>query len=675
MTESAAPTKDYRPEIDGLRAIAVMMVVGYHAFPELIPGGFVGVDVFFVISGYLISNIIFKELQRGKFDFLDFFSRRIRRIFPALILILIACLIVGWFLLWAEEYLQLSKHTLSAATFTSNIIFWLEAGYFDNAAEVKPLLHLWSLAIEEQFYLIWPLLVWLFTLRRIHLLAPIIALGATSFLLNIWLIRTSTISAFYLPLPRSWELLLGGFLALITNPLAAHNSATLSWFQDKVLNQAWLYRTCTIIGPSLLILSPYLIDKTKVFPGFWALIPTFGAACVIFSASTSLFNRHVLSSRLLVWLGLISFPLYLWHWPLLSFARIAQNDVPSTTIRIFLVGISIVLAWLTYHFVERPFRRPADSRAKALVLIVLLAILGIVAALIIQNKGVLNRPIMLSGQSTKATADAGGVGVAMTQYCGIKTADIPKVYHCLSDPRETPHFALIGDSKALALLPGLVRTSTEGGRWLSINGVTPAPKDSPIRERDEIALQVALDALIKNKDIQVVAIVNGARTLLTPRGYSEEALMQAKSYQQVFEAVATVTNELIKHNKKIVFVLDNPTLANPEDCLVRNTGFDSLTRFLTKENPRCSVPVEKHDMVTRKYKELFARLKQQYPAEVFVFDTAPLLCDQAEGLCKSTQNDRVMYSYSDHISDYAAGLVGQKLNDFIKETVVSGSNN
>jgi peptidoglycan/LPS O-acetylase OafA/YrhL len=203
----------YRPDIDGLRAIAVLSVVAFHAFPLRMKGGFIGVDVFFVISGFLISTIIFENLGKGTFSFTEFYARRVKRIFPALAVVLGACLIFGWLALLPDELNQLGKHIAAGAGFVSNLVLWGEAGYFDNAAETKPLLHLWSLGIEEQFYIVWPLLVWLAWKRKFNFLVLAAFLAFVSFALNIKGIKQDHIAAFYSPLTRFWELLCGALLA------------------------------------------------------------------------------------------------------------------------------------------------------------------------------------------------------------------------------------------------------------------------------------------------------------------------------------------------------------------------------------------------------------------------------------------------------------------------------
>ncbi|MDR1349746.1 MAG: acyltransferase, partial [Zoogloeaceae bacterium] len=206
---------DYRPDIDGLRAIAVLAVIGYHFFPAWIKGGFVGVDVFFVISGFLIGGILLEALRKGEFSLTEFYARRIRRIFPALILVLLSVLAFGWFALWPEDYQNLGKHTAGGAAFISNFLFWQEAGYFDVAAERKPLLHLWSLGVEEQFYIVFPISLWLLWRMKLRILAGIALFAFVSFVLNFAVYRSYPDFDFYFPLTRFWELLAGAVLWLV----------------------------------------------------------------------------------------------------------------------------------------------------------------------------------------------------------------------------------------------------------------------------------------------------------------------------------------------------------------------------------------------------------------------------------------------------------------------------
>lgn len=332
----------YRPDVDGLRAIAVLAVLGYHAFPSLLPGGFAGVDIFFVISGFLITGIILDDLQRGRFTFANFYWRRVRRIFPALILVLAASLLLGWRILLPDEYSQLGKHAAAGAAFVSNIALWREAGYFDWAWELKPLLHLWSLGVEEQYYLVWPLLLFLFRKQAARMLWMILGIGAASFLLNILMVADHPTATFYLPMTRFWELLSGSLLAFF----AAHGG----------IENAKLRNVKAIAGTALIALGLALLSPERAFPGWWALLPVAGAALLVSAGPAAWINRQILAHRSLVFIGLISYPLYLWHWPLLTYARIIQGGEPPLAVRVGLLLASVLLAWLTYELVEKKIR-------------------------------------------------------------------------------------------------------------------------------------------------------------------------------------------------------------------------------------------------------------------------------------------------------------------------------
>ena len=283
LTSSELIHPKYRPDIDGLRAIAVLSVVAYHAFPNSIRGGFIGVDIFFVISGFLISTIIFVGLQRGNFSFATFYSRRVRRIFPALLLMLVACYAFGWFSLLADEYKQLGKHIAAGASFVSNYALWSESGYFDNAADTKPLQHLWSLGIEEQFYIVWPLLLWLAHRQRISLLAVTLVMAGASFLLDVAEVDRDAMAAFYSPQARFWELSSGSLLAYLTlhkGSVKAGLTASIGKEKFDAID-APLHAVLSVSGILLIAAGLLVVSRERHFPGWWALLPTLGAVLVI----------------------------------------------------------------------------------------------------------------------------------------------------------------------------------------------------------------------------------------------------------------------------------------------------------------------------------------------------------------------------------------------------------
>jgi peptidoglycan/LPS O-acetylase OafA/YrhL len=283
-------TRSYRPDIDGLRAFAVLAVIVYHAFPALLRGGFVGVDVFFVISGFLISSILFAELAEHRFSFAKFYGRRIRRIFPALAVCLAAVLAYGYIILLPFELAQVGKHVFFGAAFLSNIALWRESGYFDTEAIFKPLLHLWSLGIEEQFYIFWPALLWLAFRAKLRTSALLAALFIGSFAINIVMAHVRPVADFYLPISRAWELLAGAILAHRRQAIAS--AAARSWI--------------SVAGAAALLASVTLFTKDTPFPDWAALLPVAGTVAIIVAGEQAIVNRSVLSNRAAIFIGLIT---------------------------------------------------------------------------------------------------------------------------------------------------------------------------------------------------------------------------------------------------------------------------------------------------------------------------------------------------------------------------------
>jgi peptidoglycan/LPS O-acetylase OafA/YrhL len=343
--------RPYRPDVDGLRGVAILLVVACHGFPNWVRGGFIGVDVFFVISGFLITDIIAAAVVRQQFSFAHFYARRIRRLFPALLVVFAACSMIGWFELLPSELVQLDRHMIGGAGFVANLVLWSEAWYFDTLAAAKPLLHLWSLGVEEQFYLFWPLV--LFVLLRVvprHVMLATVLIAAASLLGGVWLASYDRAAWFYLPTSRVWELLAGAMLAL--RPLPAL--------------QGRLVSACASVLGGLLIVGPaVLLEHSAWFPGWrGALLPVSGAVLILAAGPQAFVNRVLLSRPWLVWIGLISYPLYLWHWPLLSFAYIDGYQEAEIGLRAGLLALSFALAWATWRLVETPIRQGGASTAK-----------------------------------------------------------------------------------------------------------------------------------------------------------------------------------------------------------------------------------------------------------------------------------------------------------------------
>ena len=337
-------TISYRPDIDGLRAISIAFVVAFHLFPKWLPGGFVGVDVFFVISGFLITTILLKEFKiTNTFSILDFYKRRFIRILPSLITMLLIVWILGRFFLLGDDFQRLGKHLFSGALFFSNMQLWSESGYFDIQSHYKPLLHLWSLAIEEQFYLVWPILLLLILkIRSRFVVLSFLGVFTLSFCASLYHLKTNPASAFYLLSSRFWELLIGGILAYCT--------VYPQTFKFPKLPKTLL----SLLGIApLILLFLSLFSRENNFPGFMALLPTIAAAFFIAQGPNQYLNRFF-SHALFQYIGKISYPLYLWHWPLIAFANIRYEMIVPLKIKLFILVISFILADLTRRFIEMP---------------------------------------------------------------------------------------------------------------------------------------------------------------------------------------------------------------------------------------------------------------------------------------------------------------------------------
>ena len=460
----------YRPDIDGLRAVAVLAVIAFHAFPERVRGGFVGVDVFFVISGFLISGIIFQALERGDFSFRDFYARRIRRIFPALVIVLISVYAAGWFLLFADRFAELGKHTAGGAGFVANLVLWRDSGYFDSASDEKPLLHLWSLGVEEQFYMVWPLLAWLAWKRRIDLLVVTLAVWLGSMYFNLDRIRRDLIGTFYAPHTRFWELMTGAAIAYVA--AVPPRWPLTRWLVDRyrALLQSPQARAIASAGGAILIaVSVFGIDQSRHFPGRWAVLPVAGAALIIAAGPDASINR-LLSSRIAVFIGLISYPLYLWHWPLLSLLRLETGGTPATHVRLLAIAASFLLSWLTYRVVERPIRFGPKRAWIVAGLCVMLAAIGGAGYYTYQRDGLWERPVNRGDKAAFAAYYSQMRRQGITGPYRLECDFMELVTDAVKDriasectvPGQNGTWFLWGDSYAQALSPGITTLLPQG---------------------------------------------------------------------------------------------------------------------------------------------------------------------------------------------------------------------
>ena len=365
----------YRREIDGLRALAVIPVILFHAGIQTFSGGFVGVDIFFVISGYLITTIILADLEQDKFSIMNFYDRRARRILPALYAMMAASLIVGYFTLMPDEFKRLGQSVVATSLFSNNMLLAFTSGYWDLDSEFKPLLHTWSLGVEEQYYFIFPilmLLLWKYFKTKIFLSLSILLVG--SLLFASWLVDISPNLAFYILPTRAWEILLGAIAALY---LSKKGKVNVSLTQANCLS---------LVGIFLIIGSMLIFDQSYPSPSFFMLIPTVGVILVIFFAKEGTYSNKILSHKSLVSIGLISYSLYLWHQPIFSFIRITSTDRPPTYLFVASIALIAFVSYISWRFIEKPFRNTKTvSRSSVLGCSVLASIAMIGIGLFLNN--------------------------------------------------------------------------------------------------------------------------------------------------------------------------------------------------------------------------------------------------------------------------------------------------
>jgi peptidoglycan/LPS O-acetylase OafA/YrhL len=442
----------FRTDVEGLRGIAVLAVVVFHFFPNALPGGFVGVDVFFVLSGYLISRIIIDHIRAGNFSFRQFYEARARRILPALFVVIAATLIAGGVFLTANAYKSLGESAVAAVLSASNVLFWLRSGYFDPGAAVQPLLHTWSLGVEEQFYIVFPVLLWALARwfpRR--LTAILAALALVSFGISLYQSRFSPDAAFYLPFSRVWELLLGCLIGVSRGGLVPRGASS-----DALAG----------IGLALVAASILVLDEGATFPAPWALAPCAGTFLIILSGEAGAPGRvaRLLSLPFLRFFGRISYSFYLWHWPVIVLVRLAlQRELP-VSLRLFLLFATLVLSYVTWRWVEQPARRrfvPGHGLVLPVGAAGLSAAFLAVGLAISLTKGLpqrfppdLRNFALASRDTNPRRAACDGVSPAR-----LRAGDV-----CRIGPNLAPTFALLGDSFGDAVAPGVEAAALKAGR-------------------------------------------------------------------------------------------------------------------------------------------------------------------------------------------------------------------
>jgi len=636
----------YRPDIDGLRAISVLGVLVFHYFPNLLPGGFVGVDVFFVISGFLIGGLIFDEIEKGGLDFARFYGRRIRRIFPALVLVLVGTYVAGWFILFPWEFRQLGKHLVAAALFVSNFALVQEAGYFDAAFQTKPLLHLWSLAIEEQFYILWPLYVWLTFARRRLFIALTIAICIASFALCI-LLDSRTV-AFYIPASRFWEILSGSLLAYGVRHTRLADLGTSKWSQH-------------LAAPGLVLIAIAFADTpTKEFPGWRTLLPVVGACLVVLAGPNGWLNSRLLSLRGVVFVGLISYPLYLWHWPLISYAWIIDGSAgfdrmhgngPSLETKFVLIGVSFLLACLTYYFFERPIRFGPHRRIATGAVTAAILLAGGVGGWTMLRAGLPDRTVaeinMVMAVDMEIPDDTRTSDKSCVRLFGVELTG-PSV--CLANS-PNPVVMFVGDSQAMALYSAIYRG------MIDIPAVLVASHD----KKAECVKQIDFNVWLKGDEPCQLAVRAMFKILkehpsirLVVFHYQDDGPFYSDRSK-----IEQLQKEFLKEDRQVVHALGEPGFGPITSCYPRKIVIMGVD-LSPKAGGECKVD---RQMLAHRQEHQRAYIEQMRRGNpnVRTFDWMPAICD--EQYCYQAGAEGAWFWTAQHVNEKGSVRL---LNEFLR---------
>jgi peptidoglycan/LPS O-acetylase OafA/YrhL len=634
-----APT--HRPDLDGLRAIAVLLVVAHHAMPGWLPGGYLGVDLFLVLSGYLISQILWRALDEGDFRLSDFYRRRILRLFPALLLVLATTLALGAWLLWPGEYRALGRLAAAASVFLLNLDLARATGYFDTAAQLKPLLHLWSLSIEEQFYLVWPLLLLGLHRLRLRVLPVVAGLALVSLAAMLVSARLDAAATFFLPQARAWELLAGAWAAAMP-PHYRRGGAV-----QTVLGLAFIAASAAWIGP------PWASSVLVI-------LPVLGTMALLLASPDNPVSRHLLAHPLMVGLGLVSYPLYLWHWPLLSLATVAASGPPAPAVRGALVLASLLLACLTWALLERRIRHTRSASAPW-ILAGLMATTGLCGMLIVHQDGLPARTARLNPLIAQFDWDAPRwTWSASAVLCQSRTPTVRGIQtYCNQNLSTPPEIALLGDSHALQLYPGLSERFTAAGQSLLLLGASACAPFLGLDIRWTVdtkacsaVMDGALDLVIRSPSLHTVVLAHRGPFYVEgqPTAFEQAREPQARirlvlnrgapatdnlaAYRQAMGATLAA---LQRAGKRVILVIDSPEIAMEPRACVRQQPAPAA----------CGLPVSAYRARARRYREVTTEVLREFPATE-VWDLPRLLCD--DRLCHARRGDDVLYRDADHLS-------------------------
>ncbi len=661
----------YRREIDGIRSLAVLPVILFHAGFDLFRGGFVGVDVFFVISGYLITGILLAELESGRFSLAGFYERRARRILPALFAVIIACLPFAWAWMTPGQIGDFGKSIVAVVFFVSNIFFWSQKGYFGPDEELKPLLHTWSLGVEEQYYLVFPLFLyfaWRFGRSRVFWAVILMAVGSLA--LSEYASRAFQNANFYLTPTRAWELLAGSIAAFVARDgLPRLNAAAAN--------------ALTLAALTAVLVPIFAYSSATPFPGLTALLPVGGTALLILFAGPETLAGRLLGLKPLVGIGLISYSAYLWHQPLFAFARLRSLDTPSPWLMGALAILSLLLAWLSWRFVEQPFRKggrllPTRRPLFIASAVACIAMLGV--GLGVQSGG------GLAGRFDPSLVKLVATGAQLPdetcfydRYRGLPVHPVAACSH--HDQAGRTGVLLLGDSHGLALakpLGAALGAAGIGHYEMGYRSCVPVPGFRRFGGAEEFPCDEFARGVIDHASRSGIGTIvftarfplyvlgtrfdNGEGGMEFGEPISIDTLSGAGGNDAARQArvLAELERQLRSLAQRFRIVLVEP---------IPEAGWDAPTmlfkqRVFSGNSGDVTTPLARYQARTRTVMALFDRLEREEP-NIRIARAARVLCDAASGRCSNTRGQSVLYQDDDHLSPDGAALVVPIIMDAI----------
>lgn len=653
----------YRPDIDGLRALSVILVIAFHARTG-VPGGYLGVDVFFVISGYLITGLILKEIDRGTFTLTNFWERRIRRIWPAAFAVTLGVLTAGSVLMFPNDWKWLATDAIAQVAMLANVQFWRTTGYFDVQAEVRPLLHTWSLAVEEQFYILYPpVLVLLCRAGRRVLRTTLLAVLLLSLIASVVWIERHPSATFYMLHTRAWELMIGGLLAAFSPPAPRSRAAS---------------NALTLAGLGLILAPSFLYDASTPFPGFAALPPCIGAAMIIYGGS----NRDALASRALGCapmrtIGLMSYSLYLWHWPVLAFMHYTMGHFLSPQSKAIAIAATCVLSFCSWKLVEQPFRttRRGPGLRRVATTAALTALLLLAAAMIIRtNEG-------FPGRFDNRILAYGTPLQIEEQWRGSYSENAEQDEYLIPigrkpDGSSTPCFLLWGDSHGMAI-SGIVHEAARDsgiGGYAALKSMSVPFTDVWKPDRGETSrIQIAqwsrdvLDWIERNEVYAVIlcsrwsVFVDGwpdGRTDSLIAHMDETTTSRDTAIETIHNAMQRLLDQCEERGVRAWILTEIPyQTRSPQQRAIH-------AQFSGKPLDREGVALREHEAHQRSVRKAFDNIERKNATFI---DLATPIFDGSERSIV-TINNRSVYADNDHINTFGArNLLRETLMDIMSE--------